>query len=538
VSCIRKALPIAAVALALVAAGTVPAFADSNPVGIGVLRADNTDPGLFAVPVWTDATGAALSSVTATIRSGAATITTIPLTAAGGLWSPASALELTGDGGPMPGYGQYTVDVSATDSADNTLTRTDVGTLDYRLRPGFANNAVSFPDAPLGWTHQYTRVAGTLVARTPGTGTIVPLDGETVTVTAGPDAPVTVVTAADGSFATGQLPFDADYYAIASVALDDATAHGTAQTASEPSETFTSVYLDATASAERVEPGHSLTISGTVTYASNNTPVAGVTVWVRFDNYPNDVHWTATTDAKGKFQISIPVISGPYPYWHADVVAAYLTTNEVSRLIRVPNEGAFTGTRLSLAANGRVRGTGTLTEPYGGWVGNPDQAVWLEYSRDGRTSWKVLARGTDYLGTAKTLTAWGYTTGYYRLYHPTSDDVASAASTPVRLSRTQTRIAGNNAGPDPVLKNARVTVTGTLQQLVGSWRAMAGQPVRLYFLPAGATTWHYVTSGHTDSRGHASLHGTATGTGKWLLQYFGDGTHFDSYGTADSVTVR
>jgi hypothetical protein len=534
---IRKALAIATAALAVTAAAPLAAFADSDPVGIGVLRADATDPGLFAVPVWTDDAGATLTSVTASIRSGADTITSVPLIASGGLWSPASALKLTGDGGPMPGYGEYTVEVSATDSAGDTVTRSDVGTLDYRLRPEFANDALTFPDAPLGWSHQHTHVTGTLEARKPGTGAIVPLDGKSVTVTVGPDAPVTVQTAADGSFTTDDLHFDAAYYVVASVDLDDATSHGSVQIASEPSETWTQTSVDASPSATRVEPGHSLTIRGTVTVSGTTAPVAGATVRIRFQNYPDDVQWTATTDAKGKFQRSFRVISGPYPSWSADVVAPFLT-GEASGQVVVPNEGAFVGSRVSLAANGRVRATGTLTTPYGGWVGDPDQHIWLEYSRDGRTGWKVLARGIDYLGSAETVAAWGYATGYYRLYHPTSDDVASTASTPVRLARTPTRIAANDARPEPVRKGARITVTGTLQQFVGSWRAMARKPVNLYFQPTGAKTWRFVTSGRTDARGRAGLRATATRTGKWLLQYFGDGTHFDSYGLADAVTVR
>jgi hypothetical protein len=62
--------------------------------------------------------------------------------------------------------------------------------------------------------------------------------------------------------------------------------------------------------------------------------------------------------------------------------------------------------------------------------------------------------------------------------------------------------------------------------------------VELYFLATGSTRWTYVASGKTDGRGNAKLHGTAAKDGKWLLQYFGDSTHFDSYGTADYVNVR
>ena len=35
----------------------------------------------------------------------------------------------------MPHYGRWTVQVTATDSAGNTTTRDDAGTLDFTLRP-------------------------------------------------------------------------------------------------------------------------------------------------------------------------------------------------------------------------------------------------------------------------------------------------------------------------------------------------------------------------------------------------------------------
>jgi hypothetical protein len=169
---------------------------------------------------------------------------------------------------------------------------------------------------------------------------------------------------------------------------------------------------------------------------------------------------------------------------------------------------------------------------------NGDQTIRLEYSKDGKTNWKVLAHGLDAVGTKQTLGAWGYVAGYYRLYHPTSDDVAHAASTPVHLSRIVTRIAGNDANPEPVHAGGTVTVTGTLEQERSGWHAMPAQRIYLYFQPTGAKKWTYVAGGRTDRHGHATLHGRATRSGRWLLQYFGDTTHFDSYGRADSVTVQ
>jgi hypothetical protein len=84
-----------------------------------------------------------------------------------------------------------------------------------------------------------------------------------------------------------------------------------------------------------------------------------------------------------------------------------------------------------------------------------------------------------------------------------------------------------------------VTVTGTLQEYrSGAWRAFTRRHVELWFLAKGAKTWSRVTSGSTDTHGRATLHGKAAKDGRWLLQYWGDATHFDSGGTSDYVDVR
>jgi hypothetical protein len=116
--------------------------------------------------------------------------------------------------------------------------------------------------------------------------------------------------------------------------------------------------------------------------------------------------------------------------------------------------------------------------------------------------------------------------------------LAHAYSSVVHLSRIPTRVWANVASPNPVHKGGTVTDTGTLQQYsAGAWHAMAYRPIYLFFQPSGTTTWYREAYGKTDAYGRAKLHATATRSGKWLLQYFGDATHFDSDGTPYYVGV-
>ena len=67
---------------------------------------------------------------------------------------------------------------------------------------------------------------------------------------------------------------------------------------------------------------------------------------------------------------------------------------------------------------------------------------------------------------------------------------------------------------------------------------MGGQHVELFFYRKSNHKWYYVTSGKTDSRGRATLRAKAYWDGWWIVQYWGDRTHFDSGGTSDYVDVR
>jgi hypothetical protein len=354
--------------LTLTAGLPVAARADVDPVGIGVLRMDPDEHGTFSIPAWTDAAGASLTAVKATIRDGADPVTTVDLTDTGaGLWAPAVPLKLAEDGGPMPHLGDYAVDVTATDSAANSATRVGSGTLDFTLRPEFAADAggatLTFPDAPVGRNNAGTRAAGVLMGLQPGSGDAVPIADHDVQVVAGADAPQTVATDAQGAFVTANFPLEGDSTFVATFTGDDATVHGSAQTQRAPAAQITAVDLTATPSATRVEPGQKLTISGTVTEVQTHAVVPGVPVRVDFGSYPEGTSWSGTTNAQGQYHVAIPVIAGPYPQWSAVVIAPFVSGPSQTGLITVPNEGAFIGTRITLRSDGWVTAGGTLTTP-------------------------------------------------------------------------------------------------------------------------------------------------------------------------------
>ncbi|MBW8801504.1 MAG: hypothetical protein JF597_50625 [Streptomyces sp.] len=547
---------LAVSAIAVTAMGLTPATASAatDPLGVGIVRNNDYQRGLFAVPVWTNAPSAHVDTVTATIRDGATTITTVPLTEdaqSPGLWEPDTALSLTRHGGAIPDVGRYAIDVTAHDTADDSVTRTDAGTLDFTFRPEFdqANGAwdgITFTRPTLDATHRSTTATGVLLGVEPGAGGVaVPLEGETVTVTRRytsgrpglpADASYQVTTGADGGWTTGDLEL-VDWTAFTSSFTADTTrVHGTATGSASPGFAQTPVTVTAHTNRSRFEPGQSIVVTGKVLAGSQ--PVVGLRVALNLSPYQsNEPERVVVTDARGNFSGTVVAVPDYWVTWSASTDDAFYD-GSTSGEIKVPAEAAYSHVSIVLAATGTVTARATLDRLYPDNASLGRQRTDLQYSRDGKTAWKSIAHVTPDYYSAVVLTTPGYSDGYYRLYHPASDDLAHAYSAVYHRSRIPTRVTGNDAGPEPIRSGRTLTVRGTLQEYRGGWRTMGHKHVELWFLANGAKRWSYVSSGTTDSRGRAVLHGTATKSGKWIVQYWADTAHFNSYATADPVAIR
>lgn len=104
--------------------------------------------------------------------------------------------------------------------------------------------------------------------------------------------------------------------------------------------------------------------------------------------------------------------------------------------------------------------------------------------------------------------------------------------------RYRTAISGFNAGPEPIKKGGRLTVSGTLKRDTSAWKAFPGQSVKIYFAADGATTWTYEGTAQTSSTGHFSHAFTAAKNGTWRATYAGSGTYLAVTGSGDHVDVR
>ncbi|MFJ4849365.1 MULTISPECIES: hypothetical protein [unclassified Streptomyces] len=546
----RRALALI-VSVAALSGGlaVTPALADgAGPVVVGVARTVDAQRGTFTVPAWTDASGADLTSVTATVREGDTVVADdLALAPSGGLWAvPSDApLKLTEDGGVVPHLGRYAIDVTATDDQGHSTTRADAGTLDFTLRPVLRTKGFTTP--LLDFAHPTTAATGRIEGIQPGSGDLVPVEGRKVTVAmvynaveTAPLQTLTATTDAEGDFTTPDFTVPGSRGFLTTFTEDGDEVHGSVREFSAPASHGLWVRIAAKADRTRALPGQKITISGTVKDDATGLPVPGAEVVLGLDSVPEG-RIVVTTDSTGAFSGAVAAVPRLWTSWYASTAPnGYLDGNAVSGPIALPEDGTFTNVSARIDAETEVTVSAKLWAAYNREQSLPAQFVHLEYSPDGRTGWKDLGTGyARWNGGTVTITKYGRLDGWYRLHHYTSDQLAETATKPVRLTRTNARLYSMKASSTKVKKAATVTFTGTLKEYVsGTWRPYKGAHVELFFQKKGSTKWTYISSGTTASTGKATLKGKPTADGKWLIQYFGDAKHFDSDGTAVFVDVR
>ena len=109
------------------------------------------------------------------------------------------------------------------------------------------------------------------------------------------------------------------------------------------------------------------------------------------------------------------------------------------------------------------------------------------------------------------------------------------------LSWVKLRVTGSiSAAPTMPHQRECLVLTGQfLYRPAGriTWLPVRG-PIKLYWMPRGATKWTYVTSGATDARGDFMFKPTATVTGSWSVVFPGNARVNNLSLRADVPVVR
>ncbi|GEB58404.1 hypothetical protein [Streptomyces gardneri] len=203
--------------------------------------------------------------------------------------------------------------------------------------------------------------------------------------------------------------------------------------------------------------------------------------------------------------------------------------------ITVPQQFSFSPYAITLDEYGTVTATGgfngycTVTQP-----------VQLQASLDNGRTWRVLRSGTNSTYCGYKLTAQGYESALYRVYHPETNQFVAKGGTSLKRARTYTRFSAFSISPTRPVVNGKMTVTGTVQRKVaGVWKPLAGAKLTLIFKPQGENQWYWVTKSiTTDSSGRFSYRATAYKDGSWATYLNTTGSYFYSETNAKYIDAR
>ncbi|WP_407837509.1 hypothetical protein ACE1OC_15400 [Streptomyces sp. DSM 116496] len=134
-----------------------------------------------------------------------------------------------------------------------------------------------------------------------------------------------------------------------------------------------------------------------------------------------------------------------------------------------------------------------------------------------------------------------YPSDGWRVYTPGTSNIGPSTGAKVlRQTRAQTQITGERFGPRPVVKGQQLYVAAVLDQYTPTegFVPYAGQKVRYYFRPDGATVWKEMGTSVSGANGAVSKKFTAQASGYWRIRFVdADAAHLVSTGLEGRIAV-
>ncbi|WP_339130516.1 hypothetical protein WJM95_16650 [Streptomyces sp. f51] len=454
-----------------------------------------------------------------------------------GVWKSGTPLRLAD-------LGTYRLVVDLTDAdGDMSTTQSRYG-FAYSLTANLTDFEVT-PDRP-EYAHRQVSVSGTYTLSDPRTGETTPADGQVDVHTGNWDETKTVPTDAEGRFATTYTHTDG-FGSVSSwlrLSSPEPMYQNGRNVSVSPVRSDTRVTLDRTDLS--IKEGEPVKISGLAEVFVDGAwrPLAGTTMSEEWASDMGGATSRPVTGADGRFTGELKMSrSGTVNVSVPD--GTYLNRSpERPVKVAVANKTSISGFTVSLNKYAELTAAGYL---HTGKSIPADEYnhVRLQYSADGKTGWKTMKTVTPGHGDPETGSHFKGTfdapaRGYYRAYFAGSSSLQPAYGKVLHAERTQTRITGGNASPEPVAKGRTLTVSGTLQQYTSAaWRAYSGQKVKILFRPKGSGTWYDEGDTTTRSNGSFGKAFTARQDGTWVaVLLYPNSTHLVSSGREDYVDVK
>ncbi len=289
------------------------------------------------------------------------------------------------------------------------------------------------------------------------------------------------------------------------------------------------------------------TLSGTAEYEDGSTwlPLSGSSVYVAGGGTSAFVQ----TDAQGSF--TWQYAPGGARTWLVTVGAggSDVGLSQAGGTIHIAVPTTVTGFAAAPGSAGVLVMKGCVTESVPGFSPpGASHSLIIQYAASPSGPWLALGKLT--LGASSstcTGTAGSYFTGsfrarlasaYYRADYPGDADYLHEVSPTVRASMSVTRIMHLSVTPRTVSSGGDITVSGSLQQLAGSWRSLGQQQVLIILRPQGSKKWYWIHKVTTGSSGSFSDRFTDPVSATWSVEYDGSTTTLACTGPTRYVTVR
>lgn len=351
-------------------------------------------------------------------------------------------------------------------------------------------------------------------------------------------------TASDGSFSIGVTGTPGDHY-TASVAATVATLAATSAVVQD-----VAVYAPTSLSAEAPAAGYGAQqITGTLTAQSGQSQLENLSGIAITATASGGQQAAAKTGANGSFSMPLPAVTGTTT-WAVSSHASDQTTPFVA--------GATTSVTAAQTWPAAISPfTATLNKYYKLTVGGclsssvtpappaDYPAIQIQYELTTAGPWVGLGwvtttsmtdcKGAAFLarGTAPAAAS------YYRAYFPGDQTYQPATGTTVRAALIATHFISFRSSATTVpAPTSKITISGTLQYLAGTWHDYAGQLVQLIY-SKNDKTWYAYQWLKTSSTGYFSkTFADTVGTAFWSANYDGNATHLVTGAPVVKVTVR
>ncbi|MFI7447571.1 hypothetical protein ACIBQX_08760 [Nonomuraea sp. NPDC049714] len=302
------------------------------------------------------------------------------------------------------------------------------------------------------------------------------------------------------------------------------------------------------ANPDRVDAGDGIRVSGRLEL--DDKGYSGQKVTITFRDRGTDAyrHVTDVTSGRNGW-FAARVRAESTGWWRAEFAATSAAGGSVSDTDRVSvrvrdRDSRITGfdARPELVTKGdRLSFTGTLSTDDRAL---PGQRVTIRFKAHGSRHWQYVTSDVTNRHGRFWVSTTAEESGWWRADFRGARGVDGSVSRPnwVRVTeppeKSDSRIIGFNASPEPVERGDRLRIWAALQiDDDGDWDGQRGK-VRLYFKANGSDTYRYVKSTWSGESGRLFTTVRAWDSGRWRFVYGGDEDTNGDTSRSDYVRVR